>query len=315
MELITFGETMVVFNPETSGPLCFVNRFSKSIGGAESNVAIALSRLGHHVGWFSRLGNDEFGRYIQTIIRGEGVDTSKIIFDEEKQTGILFKEQFMQNDAKVYYYRKDSAASTMTEEDINEAYIKQAKILHITGITLALSETARKAVFKAIEIAKGAGVLVSFDPNIRLKLWSIEEAKPVLLEVAKYADIILPGVDEAKLLIHEENPEAIAKYFHELGCQMVVVKLGKDGCFVSDSKEQHYSKGYFIPHLEDTVGAGDGFAAGFLSGYLRNMTIEDCAKRANAVGALATQVKGDIEGYPNETQVLQFMGHIHTIDR
>jgi 2-dehydro-3-deoxygluconokinase len=315
MEVVTIGETMVLFNPDSPGPLRYAHNFNMSIAGAESNVAIALARLEHNVGWMSKLGDDEFGRYIKSVIRGEGVDVSKVTVDEKNQTGLLFKEQFAHANPNIYYYRKNSAASKLGESDIDEEYIASAKILHITGITLALSQSAREAVYKAIDIAKRNGVIVSFDPNIRLKLWTIEEARPVLLDVAKKADIVFPGVDEGRLLLGLEDPREITKAFLDMGCKIVATKVGKKGCLVADSSEEVFVEGYVLEKTVDTVGAGDGFAAGFLSGYLRNKSLYECAKLANAIGAMATLVKGDIEGFPTFSQVNQFMGISSHIDR
>ena len=162
MDLVTFGESMVVFNPQSNRPLRYVNTFEKTVGGAESNVATALAKLNHTVGWFSKLSNDEFGRYLISTIRGEGVDTSRVILDENNSTGIIFKEYYQRSNPNVYYYRKNSAASTISPDDIDEEYIKSAKILHLTGITPALSESAREAVYKAIEIAKANDVLKKY---------------------------------------------------------------------------------------------------------------------------------------------------------
>jgi len=315
MDVITFGESMVLFNPDSSGPLRYVHNFNKSMGGAESNVAIALARLGHQAGWFSKLGNDEFGRYIKTTLRGEGVDVSRVIVDSEKSTGILFKERFMNPNPNVYYYRKDSAASNLQPEELDASYIKSAKILHITGITPALSKSCRQAVFKAIEIAKENNMLVSFDPNIRLKLWTKAEAVPVLLEIAKRANIIFPGLDEGEMIFGLNKPEEIAKSFMEMGCSLVAVKLGKDGCYIANKKESQYVKGFPVENPEDTVGAGDGFAAGFLSGMLRKLELRECGQYANGVGAMAVMVKGDIEGYPDFDQLMSYIGKKTTIQR
>ena len=315
MDVVTFGESMVLFGPDSSGPLRYVQNFNKSIAGAESNVAIALVKLGHEVGWFSKLGNDEFGRYIQATIRGEGVDVSRVCVDPLKNTGILFKERFMHSNPNVYYYRKDSAASTLKPEELDEAYIKSAKILHITGITPALSESCRKTVFKAIEIAKANNVLISFDPNIRLKLWSREEAIPVLLKIAKQSDIIFPGIDEGEMLLGLSKPEDIAEKFMSMGCSTVAVKLGAEGCFVANHEKTMYINSYKLDNPEDTVGAGDGFAAGFLSGMLNKLDLKVCAEYANGVGAMAVLVKGDMEGYPSLEQLMAFIGKKEIIER
>ncbi|HEY5561400.1 MAG TPA: sugar kinase [Clostridiaceae bacterium] len=314
MDVVTFGESMVVFSPDSSGPLRYIHSFNKSIGGAESNLSIALSRLGNSVGWFSKVGDDEFGRYIISTIRGEGVDTSKAIVDGGYPTGLLFKEKFIHENPNVYYYRKGSAASSITPEDLDKDYIASAKILHITGITPAISNSAKETVLKAIDIARENNVLVSFDPNIRLKLWSIEEARPVLLEIASKADIIFPGADEAKLLIGTEEPEEVAREFIKRGAIYVAVKLGAKGCFVADKNSSEFVPGYKVKPI-DTVGAGDGFAAGFLTGFLKGKSLKDCGMYGNGVGALATLVKGDCEGFPSFDQLLEFMGEKTIVSR
>ena len=315
MDVVTFGETMVLFNPETQGPLRYVGTFTKSIGGAESNVAIALARLGHKAGWFSKLGDDEFGRYIKSTVMGEEVDVSRVKKDPKRTTGILFKERFSTVNPNVYYYRKGSAASHLMMEDLDMEYIASAKILHVTGISLALSEEIREAVFYAVKEAKKRGVLISFDPNIRLKLWSEEEARETILEMVKLTDLLFPGKEEAELLLGLTEPEEIADTFLKLGVQTVALKLGKSGCYVKNKETEAFVHGYTVDHPVDTVGAGDGYAAGFISGYLENLSLTECAQRANAVGAMATLVKGDMEGFPYKDQVEIFMGLKNSIDR
>lgn len=306
---------MVLFNPSLTGPLRYVPGFSKSIGGAESNVAIALARLGHESAWFSMVGKDEFGRYIRNTIRGEGVDVSRVMWTDEANTGILFKERFASENPNVYYYRKDSAATKLSVKDLDAEYIRQAKIIHITGITPALSKDMRDVVFEVIRIARENGITVSFDPNIRLKLWTIEEARPVLLEIAGMSDIIMPGISEGELLLGLSDEKEIASKFLEMGCRMVAVKLGAEGCYVAGKNGGNYVKGYKVENLVDTVGAGDGFAAGFLSGILKGMSPQECAQFGNGVGAMATLVQGDMEGYPYLDQLLEFMGKKKAIDR
>ncbi len=315
MEVVTFGETMVMFNPDSTGPLRYVHNYNKTIAGAESNVAIALARLGHQVGWFSKLGDDEFGRYIKSVIMGEGVDVSRVVVDESRQTGLIFKERFAHVNPNVYYYRKHSAASNITIEDLDMDYMQTAKILHITGITPALSDVNRKTIYHVMETAKENGVIISFDPNIRLKLWNIEDAKTTILDMAKRSDIIFPGIDEGQLLLDMDDYQEMTRTFLELGNKIVVTKLGKKGCYVASRDEQAYIEGYVVEKPEDTVGAGDGFAAGFLSGLLRNLSLRESGQLANAVGAMATLVRGDMEGFPTMSQVRNFMGIEKYIDR
>lgn len=316
MDVLTFGESMVVFSANVNGPLRHVHTFTKSLGGAESNLAAAVAKLNHSAGWFSKVSDDEFGRFVISAIKAEGVDTSRVIIDKEKSTGLLFKERYQRSNPNVYYYRKDSAASSLSPEDIDEEYIKQAKILHISGITPALSESCRKAVYKAIEIAKANNVLVSFDPNIRLKLWTMEEAKKVLVDITSKADIVMPGLDEAELLLGLTDKDEVCDYFLNKEAKIVAVKLGAEGCYIKDRKEGVKVAGYNVSDLiQDTAGAGDGFAAGFLSGYLEKLSLKEIGEYANGVGAMATLVQGDMEGYPYYDQLLEFIGKKQGIDR
>ncbi len=315
LDVITFGESMVLFSPCDKGPLRHVHNFTKSIAGAESNVAIALSRLGNSVGWFSKVGNDEFGRYLEFMIRGEGVDVSRIIVDEQHQTGLLFKELFEHVNPNVYYYRKNSAASFLQPSDLDYDYIKKAKILHITGITPAISQTAKDTVLEAIKVAKESGVKVSFDPNIRLKLWSLEEAKETLLDICKQTDILFPGIEESEMLLGIDDPDEIIKSFHAMGISEIALKLGKKGCLVSEGKVKEFISGYTVERVEDSVGAGDGFAAGYLSSRLKGGSIQEAGDLANGVGAMATLVRGDSEGFPTYKQLLAFTGKVQSVDR
>lgn len=298
MDVITFGESMVLFNPAKSGPLRYVHQFEKTVAGAESNVAIALARLGHKVSWTSRLGDDEYGLYVRDFIRGEGVDTSLVTFDSARPTGIFFKERHCTKDPKVYYYRAGSAASCMDKTHLDEREISKAKFLHVTGITAALSPSCRELVYHAIEAAKKHKVMVVFDPNIRLKLWSKEEAREVLMDIASKSDIVLPGIEEGVILTGEKETEAIARCILGNGAKAVVVKLGPQGAYFHNGEQQGYVDGYKIERVVDTVGAGDGFAAGFLSGLLRGWSYQDAVALANRVGALAVTTEGDVEGYP-----------------
>jgi 2-dehydro-3-deoxygluconokinase len=298
MDVVTIGESMVLMVPETTGPLRHVDRFRRMIGGAESNVAIGLSRLGQKAGWISRVGQDEFGRYLHHFIRGEGVDTSRVVFDADAPTGVMFKEQQVGRESKVFYYRKDSAASRLSPHDLDPAYIGSARYLHLTGITPALSPSCRETVFQAIRLAREQAVTLSFDPNIRLRLWSPEEARDVLRTIVSQVDVVLPGLDEGKLLTGESEPEAIATHLLEHGPSLVVVKLGAQGAYFATQDHSGTIPGVPVEQVVDPVGAGDAFAAGFLSGQLRGWTLEKSVRLANRAGASALTVKGDVEGLP-----------------
>ncbi|MFC7680962.1 sugar kinase [Paenibacillus sp. GCM10028914] len=302
MEVITFGESMVLFSGDRELPLEYVHQFHKQMAGAESNVAIGLARLGHSAGWFSKLGEDAFGRYIMQSIRGQGVDTSRCTYTDAAPTAVFFKERRSSGKTQVYYYRQGSAASLMTKEDLDESYLAQAKILHVTGITPALSESCFELTMHAMDVAKRNQVCIVFDPNIRWKLWDRDTAKTRLLEMAARADYILPGLDEGEFLTGQPSPKEIAESFLELGAKAVVVKLGKDGAYYQSLTERGHVTSISVEEI-DPVGAGDGFAAGFISGLLRKDDLPVAVSRANAVGAIVVGIQGDTEGLPNEEEL------------
>lgn len=306
-EVFTFGETMVLFQPEQMLPLEYIHQFPKKIGGAESNVAIGLTRLGHSVTWFSKLGNDPFGRFVLKSIRGEGVDVSSCLLTDEAPTGLLFKEQLSPEDMNVYYYRKGSAASLMQPEELDAGAIAAARILHISGITPALSESALATAMEAIEIAKRNGTIVVFDPNLRLKLWSADQAKKTFNEIAEHADVILPGLDEGQLMTGETDVKAVAEALAGDSDKIIVIKLGDKGAYLHSKDQKTYVEGFPVDRIVDPVGAGDGFAAGVISGLLRKEPLEQAVRRANAIGALVVGVSGDIEGLPTFEAVERFM--------
>lgn len=298
IEVVTIGETMVAFIPDSNTYLRYVNSFAKVTAGAESNVSVGLSKLGHTSGWISKLGEDEFGEFILRELRGEGVDTSRVLRTSTAPTGIMFKQFSSDKESSVFYYRKGSAASMLCPEDLDEEYIRQAKILHISGITPALSDSCKRTVLRAIEIARTNNVLVCFDPNIRRKLWSEEKAKETLLPILSLSDVVLIGEDEANILLGVSDQEKIVAALRKLNVRWIAVKKGKEGAYVADS-ENEFSIPIFPMKVIDTVGAGDAFNAGFLSGLLEDRPIKECGTMASIMGAFAVSSPGDVEGLPD----------------
>lgn len=312
--VVTLGEAMVVFTSEEYIPLEYATSFKKGLGGAEANFAVGVRRLGWDVGWISRVGKDPFGNFIIKSLKSEGVDVSRVKIDEEHPTGIYFKEKRNSIITNVYYYRKNLAASFMTPEDLDEDYIASAKILHITGITHALSYTCRATVYKAIDIAKAHNIMVSFDPNIRLKLWEDVEYKEVLLDIAQYADIVLPGLEEGRMLFGILEPEAIAGRFLDMGAKIVALKLGDKGAMVVTQEQTIYQPSSKVNGV-DPVGAGDGFDAGFIAGLLNGWELNECLRLANDVGAIVAATKGDMEGLPTIEEIEIFRTRMSDVKR
>jgi 2-dehydro-3-deoxygluconokinase len=293
----------------------YAKNYSSRIAGAETNTLIGLSRLGHKTGWISRVGKDEFGASLLAAVRGEGVNTDEVIEDSEAPTGIFFKEMINEKQVRVQYYRSGSAASRLRPGDLNEEYLSSAKYLYITGITPALSETCKDCIFKAIEIARKHRVKIVFDPNVRKKLWSEVEAKKTLLALAAQSDMILAGSGEGEFLFGTSDSSRIAAEFQKLGASIVAVKLGRDGVYYKAGKEEAHIPGVKVDRVVDPVGAGDGFAAGFLSGLLDGLPVRDAAKRGNSVGAMVVTVAGDIEGLPDRGLLEEFENSAEDVSR
>lgn len=314
-EVVTIGETMVVFDSLNATRLRYSYNFECHTGGAETNTAVALTRLGHTAGWISRLGEDEFGYKILNQFRGEGVDVSQVQMSDQEVTGVFFRQRLDNGESKNFYYRKGSAASAMTPDILNEDYIKNSKIMHITGITPAISESAARTVERAMQIAKENNILVAFDPNLRLKVWTLEEAKKTLDRLMAYVDIALPGVEEGELLYGTSDPDKIAAAIKNYGVKTVIVKVGADGCIGYEGNKREVSSGFKVKKVVDAFGAGDAFAAGILAGTLEGRSLGERMKLANAVGAMTVTVKGNIEAFPMRKEVEDFISGSTGINR
>jgi 2-dehydro-3-deoxygluconokinase len=316
-DVLTLGETMVLLNPAQSGPMKYLTDFRKQLGGAESNVAIGLARLDHDVGWYSALGDDPHGDYVKSFVRGEGVDVSTVRTDPENPTGLMFKERAAVGETSVYYYRHGSAASAMTPADLPREHVAEANYLHLTGITPALSESCHRTVEAAIEIAGEEGVKISFDPNVRRKLWDSESRmRSVLTDLIAASDVVFPGTDEGEVLFDTTDPAEISEECMALGAQVTVVTRGEEGAYVaSESGVAEAIPPYAVERVVDPIGAGDGFVAGFLSGRLDGSDLVEATKRACAVGAVATTVSGDVEALPNRRDLAEFTGESEAVSR
>lgn len=312
-EVVTFGESMGLMMPTGVKGIEYSAHFEKSFAGAESNVAIGVARLGHRIGWCGHLGGDPLGRYVLKSIRGEGVDVSRAKLIEGAPTGLIIRE-VVNGKSSVYYYRRHSAASLMLPEHLDEPYIRQAKLLHITGITPALGESCRETIKEAVRIARKHGVRVCFDPNLRLKLWSAAEARSFLLPLAEEADYFLPGLDELQLLYETENFEEIVERLGKL--KAVSIVKGGDNCTYVIENGNVTSVPYFkADRVIDTVGAGDGFCAGFIAGLLKQYSHVEAVRIGNLIGSMVVQAAGDWEGLPTWEQVQAVLNNEKHVER
>jgi 2-dehydro-3-deoxygluconokinase len=311
-DVLTFGETMVLLAPGSerdrleSAPF-----FHATIGGAESNCAIGLARLGHSVCWISRLGNDPFGLKILKTLRGEGVDVSRVQLSPNEPTGIMFKEPGPGNTSRVFYYRRNSAAAALEVEAFESL---NAKILFVTGITPALSDSNRLLTFEVVDRFRAAGAKIIFDPNMRFRLWSTDQARTVFIELAKRSDILIPSFVEAEILTGPGEHSVMLDRLRSLGPSQVVLKAGEKGAWYLDGDEYGFCPGFPVTEI-DPVGAGDAFCAGLISGLLDGRSLSEAVTRGAALGAFCVSTFGDYQGVPERTTLEAFIAGKQTPGR
>ncbi|MFI5225715.1 MAG: sugar kinase [Candidatus Limnocylindrales bacterium] len=314
-EVVTLGECLVSLVAGEVGPLAEATTFHPHVAGAEANVAVGLVRLGHTVAYIGRVGDDGFGTAILRRLRGEGVDTRCVRVEPEGGTGIMFRERRAVGPSEVVYRRAASAGSRLGAEDI-EAGVEAglfvgARHLHLTGITPALSENCRGAVDASIEAARSAGMTVSLDLNLRRRLWTDDQARPVLAALVPRADIVFASLEEAAVVAGgtgvggdpTERAAATARRLLDLGTGRVVLKLdaGASGSYAADGSSVIVPAVPDVP-LIDPVGAGDAFGAGYLAGMLEGLDEATALALGNACGASVMGAEGDLAGAPSRAE-------------
>jgi sugar/nucleoside kinase (ribokinase family) len=303
-DVLTVGEAMALLIAQQVGPLESVSSFTRATAGAELNVAVGLSRLGHRVAYLSRLGADSFGRHLRAFMDAEGLDTGSVATDPAHPTGFMLKSLVADgSDPAIEYYRKGSAASHLGPQDLPAT--ATARHLHLTGISPGVSASLRELVFALAQQARQAGRTVSFDPNLRPRLWASEaEMRDTLNALAAQADWVLPGLSEGRLLTGADSAEGIARFYLDRGARAVVVKLGPTGSYVATADGVSATvPGVPVARVVDTVGAGDGFAVGVISALLEGLSPEQAAERGNRIGARVVQFPGDCDGLPTRAEL------------
>jgi 2-dehydro-3-deoxygluconokinase len=310
-EVVTFGECLVAFVATTPGPLAEAATFERFVVGAEANVAIGLTRLGHSVAYIGRVGTDGFGEAVARRLRGEGVDISDLAIDPDAPTGIMFRERRAIGPAQVLYARSGSAGSRLTAAEVERAMARHSdgRWLHLTGITPALSEGALEATNRSIESGRAAGMTISLDLNLRRRLWTDEAAAPVLRTLAAGVDVILGSPDELAVLTRltpDHDPAELARATVGLGPSVAIVKLGAGGALgiAADTADEVVVRPAIpLPVVVDPVGAGDAFCAGFIAARLDGADLGTALEMGNACGAAAASAVGDTTGLPSRVEL------------
>jgi len=301
LDLICLGEAMIEFNQDRRHP----TRYTAGFGGDSSNCAIAAARVGAKSGYITQVGEDVFGAQLMSLWHEEHVDTAGVRAVPGAETGLYFVTHGSQGHAFTYR-RAGSAASRMSPDDASFApclqQVARAGTLHVTGVSQAISASACATVFAAIERARAAGARVAYDLNFRPKLWSVDTARPVVERTVAACDLFLPSIDEAGMLAGVRTPEEALQWAHGLGAATVVLKLGTQGCWVSERSGVTKLPPYPVSPV-DSTGAGDCFAGVLHARRAAGDALVDAARAANVAAALSTLGVGAVAPLPRWPQV------------
>lgn len=311
-EFLTIGEPIALFaSTDEDQSLTDSQNFRKFLAGAEVNVTVGVSRLGHTTEYLTQLGNDPFGDFIKKELHDNNIGTDYIEQVDDYWTAFQLKDKVSKGDPSIYYFRKGSAAAHFEKDVLDKVDFSDVKIAHLSGIFPAISEQAFESFEYLIKLLHEHQIQTVFDPNLRPQLWSsTEKMVQTINNLAKEAEIILPGVGEGEILVGSRDLETIADFYLNQSdiTKTVIIKDGPAGAFVKQKNgESYFVDGFKVDHVVDTVGAGDGFALGLETGLLENLPLKEAVRRGNAIGALAVQAPGDNDGYPNREQLEKFL--------
>jgi 2-dehydro-3-deoxygluconokinase len=312
-EFVTIGEPISLFGSnDLDENLENAKHFTKYLAGAEVNVTVGVSRLGHETEYLTRLGDDPFGKFIINELNNNNIGTKFIDETDKYWTAFQLKNQVSIGDPEIFYFRKRSAASHFNKEILDEIDFSKTKLVHLSGIFPAISQNALESFEYLIDLIEKNDIISTFDPNLRPQLWDSEnQMKERINKLAQRSNIIMPGINEGKILVGSEDPEIICDFYLDNSekTNTVIVKLGSKGAYIKTKNDNigKRIKGYTVENVVDTVGAGDGFAVGVITGMLEDLKIEEAVDRGNAIGALAVQTLGDNDGYPYREALEKFM--------
>ena len=296
-DIVSIGEPLLEFNQTTPGE----PRYLQGFGGDSSNMIIAATRSGARTAYVTKVGDDEFGRMFRELWAAEGVDTRGVATDPQAHTAVYFVSHGPQGHV-FSYLRAGSAASRMRPEDLPLDLVRSARFVHASGISMAISSSACEAVLAAFDAGRNAGAKISFDSNLRLKLWPLARARATIGAAAAMADYFFPSIDDAAALSGLDDPDANLDWAHRLGAKQVFLKLGADGVIASDGARRERIARHRV-NAVDATGAGDCFCGAALARLAAGDSLFDAARYANAAAALATTGFGAVAPLPRPDAV------------
>lgn len=320
--VLTFGEPLIVLVPDAPGALSANHHLQPHAAGAEFNTAVGIARLGLRASIACSVGEDPLGQIIVHAGRAEGIDMSYVQQDPLAPTGMFFKQwSGLQGKTSVYYYRSTSSMASggwHPDEEVHQGLrAGEWNWVHSTGITWMIGEASRKSATELFELSHNLGIPVSFDVNVRLKLGTEDQWRQRVSEVLPYLTWFVLGDEEARLLFQSDDASSIEQHIRERGFtgEGVMLKLGARGAEASIRGQKTCVPAWPVPRVMDTVGAGDGYNAGWIAGMLRGWSLEESMRLGSLVGAFAVTSAGDYDGYPTWSEVLQELSGKGSVER
>jgi 2-dehydro-3-deoxygluconokinase len=308
LDIVSLGESMVELFADES--MATTPVFAKAFGGDTLNMACGAARIGATTGFVTRVGRDPFAEYLLGSWQAAGVDTSRAPL-VEGFNGVYFISTFGDGQREFTYYRAGSAPSQITPDDLDPGYIGACRFLFVSGISQAISPSARRTVRAAVEMARAGGARVAFDPNLRVRLWSLAEARTALAEVMPFLDVVLPSApEESEALLGLTDPAAIIEHFWGQGVPIVAVKTGAEGCVVGSDGTMTAVPAYRVDPVVDTTGAGDAFDAAFLTGLARGRDAVTAARMGTVLAGLKCRGRGATASLPARSEYEQVLAKV-----
>jgi sugar/nucleoside kinase (ribokinase family) len=304
IEIITLGEVLVeIMRPAVGQPLDQIGTFKGPYpSGAPAIFAVAAARLGLNAGFIGAVGADAFGRLMRSCFEHEKVDASQLQTPSGHSTGAAFVAYEPDGEREFVFHIRHAAAGQLSAQQIQESYFEDVKWLHISGSTIFLNANSRAACLRALELTMARGGRISLDPNLRLELMPIEQARTMLEPFQAAADLVLPTAGEAVAITGEDDVDRAVEALGVKEGALVVIKKGPTGCTIYNKDERIDVPGYTVEEIDPT-GAGDCFSAAFIAGLESGWPLEKIGHFANAAGALAVTQMGPMEGAPTRNQV------------